>query len=54
MRLDEVLAAWEFIDPLVATVTKRIPLRYHSGSMGPADELLTSDARHWIDPKEDT
>ena len=53
-RLDEVLAAWDFIDPLVDTVTKRIPLRYHSGSMGPADELLTSDARHWIDPKEDT
>jgi glucose-6-phosphate 1-dehydrogenase len=52
MRLDEVLAAWEFIDPLVDTFTKRIPLIYRSGSMGPADNLLTKDARHWVDPKE--
>ena len=54
MRLDEVLAAWEFIDPLVDMVTKRFPLLYNAGSMGPADELLSKDARHWIDPKEDT
>ena len=54
MRLDEVLAAWEFIDPLVDMVTKSFPLLYNAGSMGPADELLTKDARHWIDPKEDT
>jgi glucose-6-phosphate 1-dehydrogenase len=53
MRLDEVLAAWDFIDPLVDMVTKRIPLTYRAGSMGPADDLLTKDARHWIDPKED-
>ena len=53
MRLDEVLAAWEFVDPLVDTVTKRIPLIYRSGSMGPADNLLIKDARYWIDPKED-
>ena len=54
MRLDEVLAAWEFIDPLVDMVTKRIPLIYCSGTMGPADDLLIEDGRHWIDPKEDT
>ena len=54
MRLDEVLAAWEFIDPLVDMVAKSIPLIYRSGSMGPADDLLIRDARHWIDPKEDT
>ena len=52
MRLDEVLAAWEFIDPLVDTFTKRIPLIYRSGSMGPADNLLTKDARYWVDLKE--
>jgi glucose-6-phosphate 1-dehydrogenase len=51
MRLDEVLAAWDFIDPLVDIVTKRFPLLYNAGSMGPADDLLTRDARHWIDPK---
>ena len=51
MRLDEVLAAWDFIDPLVDMVTKRFPLLYNAGSMGPADDLLTRDARHWIDPK---
>ena len=54
MRFDEVLAAWEFIDPLVDMATKHIPLIYRSGSMGPNDDLLIKDARHWIDPKEDT
>ena len=54
MRLDEVLAAWEFIDPLVDMVTKRIPLIYCSGTRGPADDLLIEDGRYWIDPKEDT
>ena len=54
MRFDEVLAAWEFIDPLVDMATKHIPLIYRSGSMGPNDALLIKDARHWIDPKEDT
>ena len=54
MRLDEVLAAWDFIDPLVDMAAKRFPLLYNPGSMGPNDDLLTKDARHWIDPKEDT
>ena len=54
MRFDEVLAAWEFIDPLVDMATKHIPLIYRSGSMGPTDDLLIKDSRHWIDPKEDT
>ena len=54
MRFDEVLASWEFIDPLVDMATKHIPLIYRSGSMGPNDDLLIKDARHWIDPKEDT
>ena len=52
MRLDEVLAAWEFIDPLVDSVAKSILLIYRSGSMGPNDDLLIRDARHWIEPKE--
>lgn len=54
MHVNEVLAAWEFIDPLIAMVNNRIPLMYCSGSMGPTDELLFKDSRHWIDPKEDT
>ena len=49
-----VLAAWDFIDPLVDMAAKRFPLLYNPGSMGPNDDLLTKDARHWIDPKEDT
>ena len=43
VRFDEVLAAWEFIDPLVDMATKHIPLIYRSGSMGPTDDLLIKD-----------
>jgi len=53
MRLDEVQAAWEFIDPVVNMATQSIPLMYCEGTMGPDDDLLTNDGRSWFDPKED-
>lgn len=54
MRLDEVLAAWELIDPLVAMAAKSVPVLYRSGTMGPDDALLSRDDRKWLDPKDET
>ena len=47
MRLDEVLAAWDIIDPLIGLGE---PQAYAPGSMGPdnATELLARDGRNWI------
>ena len=53
MRVDEVLAAWAFIDPVLALAETRTPLSYRAGSMGPNDDLLEADGRSWIDPHED-
>jgi len=53
MRLDEVQAAWEFIDPVVSMASETIPLMYREGTMGPKDDLLTNDGRSWFNPKED-
>lgn len=53
MRLDEVLAAWDFIDPLAQQSQGAIPLLYSEGTMGPPDTLLSADGREWIDPKVD-
>ena len=52
MRVDEVLAAWEFIDPILALAKTRTPVSYKQGSMGPTDDLLQADGRSWIDPHE--
>ena len=53
MRLDEVLAAWDFIDPLAKNAKGAIPLLYAEGTMGPPDTLLSDDGREWVDPKVD-
>lgn len=53
MRVDEVLAAWDFIDPVLALAQDRKPLTYKPGTMGPKDSLLQADGRDWIDPHED-
>lgn len=53
MRLDEVLAAWSFIDPVIALAGAATPARYEEGSMGPEDTLFTDSSDGWIDPKED-
>jgi glucose-6-phosphate 1-dehydrogenase len=53
MRLDEVLAAWDFIDPLAELAAKSTPLLYREGTMGPEHRLITDDGRSWIDPKDE-
>jgi len=52
MRLDEVLAAWAFIDPVLAMTGAKPPQLYRSGTMGPEDKLFAASGRAWIDPKE--
>ena len=54
MRLDEVLAAWDIIDPLIADIDKHGLYNYKAGSMGPVqgDTLAHSAAHAWIDPHE--
>jgi len=53
MRVDEVLAAWAFIDPVLEMTSKCKPITYKPGTMGPSDTLLAADGRAWIDPHED-
>ena len=53
MRRDEVFAAWDIIDPILDQLAGRKPELYRTGSMGPADNLLEVDGRHWIDPYDD-
>jgi glucose-6-phosphate 1-dehydrogenase len=53
MRRDEVFAAWDLIDPVIAMIRNRAPELYRSGTMGPADNLLGHDGRGWVDPHED-
>jgi glucose-6-phosphate 1-dehydrogenase len=52
MRLDEVLAAWDIIDPLIANIDKHELHNYKAGSMGPVqgDTLALSATHAWIDP----
>ncbi|MEP2028987.1 MAG: glucose-6-phosphate dehydrogenase [Paracoccaceae bacterium] len=51
MRGDEVEAAWEWTDPIIAGWRDRgeVPEPYESGSAGPpdADQLMERDAREW-------
>ena len=54
MRLDEVLAAWELIDPMVKMAAENMPALYRSGSMGPDDNLMTRDGREWLNPKDES
>jgi len=53
MRLDEVLAAWSYIDPIIAASQDMPPALYPAGSMGPEDSLMGTDAKGWVNPKED-
>jgi len=54
MRLDEVLASWELIDPVVKMAAKNMPALYPSGSMGPDDNLMTRDGREWLKPRDES
>jgi glucose-6-phosphate 1-dehydrogenase len=53
MRLDEVLAAWDFIDPIVEIAKQNPPQLYRAGTMGPEDTILLSNGHLWLDPKDD-
>ena len=50
MRSDEVLAAWDYIDPIIEKVRKRTPEIYSASSMGPEDKILKKEGRYWFDP----
>ena len=52
MRSDEVLAAWDYIDPIVGIAKKQEPQLYRTGTMGPEDKILSLDGHKWIDPKD--
>ena len=53
MRLDEVLAAWDYIDPILEKATLDRPQLYREGTMGPEDNILSTNGHQWIDPKEE-
>ena len=53
MRSDEVLAAWDYIDPIVGIAKKQEPQLYRTGTMGPEDKILSLDGHKWIDPKDE-
>jgi len=52
MRSDEVLAAWDYIDPIVSISKEQEPQLYRTGTMGPEDKILSIDGHKWIDPKD--
>ena len=46
-----MLAAWDFIDPILY-LTKDMEVQlYRTGTMGPEDKILTSDGYQWLDPE---
>ena len=53
MRSDEVLAAWDFIDPILHLTKDMETQLYRTGTMGPEDKILTFDGYQWLDPKEE-
>jgi glucose-6-phosphate 1-dehydrogenase len=53
MRSDEVLAAWDYIDPIVKMVKNNPPELYVPGTSGPKDNILLHNGHVWIDPKVD-
>ena len=53
MRHDEVLAAWSFIDPILARAAEQPPALYKAGTFGPVDDLSGYGPGFWIDPKAD-
>ena len=52
LRSDEVLAAWDYIDPIVSISKEQEPQLYRTGTMGPEDKILSIDGHKWIDPKD--
>ena len=52
MRHDEVMAAWQFMDPIISAAADVAPDIYPSGSMGPEAQakLFGAHQASWIDP----
>ena len=55
MRHDEVMAAWDFMDPIIEAAAELTPEIYQAGSFGPAaqDRLFAGTEFRWQDPKHD-
>ena len=53
MRSDEVLAAWDFIDPIVKIAKNQETQLYRTGTMGPEDKILVLNGHQWLDPKDE-
>ena len=53
MRSDEVLAAWDYIDPIISMVRNKTPEIYSHNKMGPEDKILKKEGRHWFNPELD-
>ena len=49
MRADEVLAAWDYIDPLVNFATMEKVKIYDQGTMGPEDTILKECGHEWLE-----
>ena len=52
MRHDEVMAAWEFMDPIIEAAAAIVPETYASGSYGPdkQDTLFADTEQNWQNP----
>ena len=46
MRHDEVMAAWDFIDPIISAAHSIAPEIYESGSYGPESQNLSLMIKH--------
>ena len=51
MRADEVLAAWDYIDPLVNFAKMEKVKIYDQGTMGPEDTILEECGHEWLEIK---
>jgi glucose-6-phosphate 1-dehydrogenase len=53
MRHDEVLAAWAFVDPVIALARQTPPSLYRAGTFGPEDNFFDEGKDSWLNPRED-
>ena len=53
MRHDEVMAAWDFIDPIISAAHSIAPEIYESGSYGPESQksLFDDETQNWHNPE---
>ena len=48
-----MLAAWDFIDPIVEIAKNQETQLYRTGTMGPEDKILVLEGHQWLDPKDE-